>query len=284
MFAMNSNTMQPSWEQIACMPDEDIPLLQGCLLIALDEYPDLDINSYRAELDRHVAELAPRVSSQEADRGKLAELNRYLFQEQGFSGNQDDYYDPRNSYINDVFDRRLGIPLSLGIIQIEVARRLGIELEGVSFPGHFLVRMPMDGGLLVLDPYHQGRSIDADELKLRARPHLQGGEIDDQQLLEILAPAGARAILMRMLRNLKGLYLDRENWDKVVRCSDRLVKLDPSLAEERRDRGLMYMKLGHVSAARIDLNHYLSERPEASDVEEIRLALIESSSTRARIN
>lgn len=281
---MTSITTQPSWEQIAGMPDEDIPLLQGCLLIALDEYPDLDLESYQVELDRHVAELAPRVSNQDADRGKLAELNRYLFQEQGFSGNQDDYYDPRNSYINDVFDRRLGIPLSLGIIQIELARRLGIELEGVSFPGHFLVRMPLEGGLLVLDPYHQGRSIDADELKLRARPHLQGSEIDDQQLLEILAPAGSRAILMRMLRNLKGLYSDREDWHKVVRCSDRLVKLDPSLAEERRDRGLMYMKLGHISAARIDLNHYLSERPEASDLEQIRLALIEASSTRARLN
>ncbi len=272
-----------AWDRLALLPDDDIPLLQASLLIARDEYPDLDVASYEARLQGHVAELAPRMAAQPDTRRMLAELNRYLFQEQGFCGNQQDYYDPRNSYLNDVFDRRLGIPISLGIIQIELARRLGLPLEGISFPGHFLVSLPMDGGLLVLDPYHQGRSIDAEELKLRARPHM-GGDIDDQQLLDILAPAGHRAILVRMLRNLKSLYTERETWDKAVRCADRLVRLDAAQSEESRDRGLLYLKLGHMSAAREDLSRYLRERPQADDVQVIRLALINTGARPARLN
>ncbi len=273
-----------AWEQLARLPDEDIPLLQAALLIARDEYPGLDPKAYEAELDRHVAEVAPRLAEQTDTRGRLAELNRYLFHELGFSGNQQEYYDPRNSYLNEVLDRRLGIPISLGIIQIELARRVGLPLEGVSFPGHFLVRLPMEGGLLVLDPYHQGRSIDAEELKLRARPHLGGGDIDDQQLLDILAPAGHRAILVRMLRNLKALYSEQEVWDKALRCADRLVRLDPTQLEETRDRGLFYLKVGHMAAAREDLSRYLTQRPQAGDAASVRMALIDSGTQSARLN
>ncbi len=273
-----------AWDQLAQLPDSDIPLLHACLLIARDEYPGLDLASYEAQLVEHVAELSPRLAAQPDTRGRLAELNRYLFQEQGFSGNQQDYYDPRNSYLNEVFDRRLGIPLSLGIIQIELARRLGLELEGISFPGHFLVRLPMEGGLLVLDPYHQGRSIDAEELKARARPHLGGGDIDDQQLLEILAPAGHRAILVRMLRNLKTLYVEREAWEKALRCADRLIRLDPSQIEELRDRGLFYLKVGHALAGREDLTRYLAQRPQAGDAQSVRLALIDAGARPPRLN
>jgi len=284
MDGMSDLRTDAAWDRLAALPDDEIPLLQAGLLIARDEYPQLDVASYQAELDRHVEALAPRLAAQPNTRGQLAELNRYLFQEQGFTGNQQDYYDPRNSYLNEVFDRRLGIPISLGIIQIELARRLGLQLEGVSFPGHFLVRLPMEGGLLVLDPYHQGRSIDADELKLRARPHLGGTDIDDQQLLDILAPAGHRAILTRMLRNLKGLYAEREVWDKALRCADRLVRLDAAQTEEIRDRGLYYLKLGHVSAGRTDLSRYLAQRPQADDVDAVRNALIEAGSRPTRLN
>jgi regulator of sirC expression with transglutaminase-like and TPR domain len=272
------------WDALSSLPDEEIPLLPAALLIARDEYPSLDTTAYEAELARHVAALAPRVEAAPDTHAKLAELNRYLFQEQGFSGNQNDYYDPRNSYLNDVFDRRLGIPISLGVIQIELARRLGIALEGISFPGHFLVRLPVEGGILVLDPYHQGRSVDAEELKLRARPHLGGRDIDDQQLLDILAPAGHRAILMRMLRNLKGLYVEREVWDKALRCADRLVRLDPSQPEELRDRGQLYLKVGHVGAARQDLGRYLAQCPQAEDAESVRSALVDTGARPMRLN
>ena len=284
MTSMNDLRTSTTWEHIAQLPDEQIPLLHACLVIARDEYPELDVDLYEAQLQQHVDELTPRIAANSDTRAQLAELNRYLFQELGFTGNQQDYYDPRNSYINDVFDRRLGIPISLAIIQIELARRLGLPLEGVSFPGHFLVRLPMEGGLLVLDPYHKGRSIDADELKLRARPHMGGSAIDDQLLLSILAPAGHREILVRMLRNLKSLYSEREAWDKALRCADRLVRLDSTQVEESRDRGLFYLKMGHTSAAREDLAHYLAQRPQAGDAESVRLALIDASTQPARLN
>jgi regulator of sirC expression with transglutaminase-like and TPR domain len=273
---MNERRQHDDWDALAALSDEEIPLLRAALLIARDEYPDLDIAAYESLCDGFERDLRPRIEKVEEVQPRLAAVNRFLFDELGFSGNQQDYYDPRNSYINDVLDRKLGIPISLGVIQMDMARRMGLPLEGVSFPGHFLLRLPVDGGLLVLDPYHKGRSVDAQELKMRARPHLGGNDIDDQQLLQILTPASNRAILMRMLRNLKGLYSEREAWDKALRCADRLVRLDPEQADEIRDRGMLYLRLGHGKGARNDLARYLQLKPEADDIDNVRGSLIEA--------
>jgi regulator of sirC expression with transglutaminase-like and TPR domain len=281
---MTTERPPEDWESISAMADDEIPLLRATLLIARDEYPDLDVAAYESVCAEYERELRPRMAALTDAQPRLSAINRYLFEELGFSGNQQDYYDPRNSYLNDVLDRRLGIPISLGVIQIELARRLGVPLEGVSFPGHFLVRLPVDGGLLVLDPYHKGRSIDAHELKLRAKPHLGGNDIDDQQLLQILAPASHRAILMRMLRNLKGLYSERETWDKALRCADRLVRLDPHQADEVRDRGLLYLRIGYGKGARADLAAYLRLKPDAEDTDSVRAALIEAGGNSSRLN
>lgn len=265
-----------TWDDLAALGDEEIPLLRATLLIARDEYPDLDIEAYESICAGFEHELRPRVETLDDPQPRLSAINRYLFDELGFAGNQKDYYDPRNSYINDVLDRKLGIPISLGVIQMELARRMGVPLEGVSFPGHFLVRLPVDDGLLVLDPYHKGRSVDADELKSRAKPHMNGSDIDDNQLLQILAPASNRAILMRMLRNLKGLYSEQEAWDKALRCADRLVRLGPDEADEVRDRGMLYARIGHRAGARNDLARYLQLKPEADDLDQVRDALIDA--------
>lgn len=281
---MDLRRQTAEWDALCTLPDDDIPLLRATLLIASDEYPDLDVAAYESICSGYERELAPVVEALAEPQAKLARINRYLFDELGFTGNQNDYYDPRNSYLNDVLDRKLGIPISLGVVQMELARRMGVPLEGVSFPGHFLVRLPVDGGLLVLDPYHKGRSIDAQELKLRARPHLGGNDLDDQQLLQILSPASHRAILTRMLRNLKGLYAERETWDKALRCADRLVRLDPNGADEVRDRGQLYARLGHGSAASRDLARYLQLRPEADDADAVRTALIDAGAATPRLN
>lgn len=270
------------WQDLLSLPEGKIPLLRAALLIARDEYPELDLEAYEARLGELAArlQLEPRADPLEAVRA----INRVLFDEAGFSGNLEDYYDPRNSYLNEVFDRRLGIPISLAVLYIELAQRLGLPAEGVSFPGHFLVRLEVEDGLIVLDPFNRGRSLGAEELRLRARNHLGDRPIDDAQLLRILQPAGTRDILVRMLRNLKAVYADREDWDKALRCCDRLVSLAPDDPAERRDRGLLYLKLGYGPGAREDLLHYLRAVPEAEDGDAAHQALIAAAALAQHVN
>lgn len=267
------------WDALGATPDERIDLLSAAMLVARDEYPKLDLRHYEEMLDAHADAIGKRLPGNADTQQRLLALSRYLFEEVGFAGNHDAFYDPRNSYLNDVLDRRLGIPLSLALVQMELARRLGVPLEGVSFPGHFLVRLQVEGGLLVLDPYHRGRSIDVEELRQRASPHMGHADIDDQQLFLMLAPASHRAIVMRMLRNLKSLYQEQDDAEKALRCADRLVRLAPQHADTLRDRGVLYHQLGHLGAAREDLARYLSMAPQADDTEAMRGLLLDGSRT-----
>src|SRR5690606_33230688 len=234
------------------------------LLIARDEYPDLDPRHYERMVSQHVDQLRPRLEKIGQWPMRMMAINQYLFDELGYAGNHDEYYDPRNSYLNEVFERRLGIPISLALVQIEVARRLGMPLDGVSFPGHFLVRLPVDDGMLVMDPFNRGRPLDVDELRQRARSHL-GDVPDDDALSRILDPASNRAILVRMLRNLQGVYQERGDWERVVRSADRVLSLAPDNPEAHRDRGIGYLEMGHLAGAREDLRRYLLVHPDAED-------------------
>ncbi|MDN5939813.1 MAG: transglutaminase-like domain-containing protein, partial [Salinisphaera sp.] len=190
----------PDWKSLARRDDESLPLLGTALLIAHDEYPGLDADLYDTLAQSHAAGMREEIDAIHHWALKMQAINRHLFEELGYTGNHEEYYDPRNSYLNEVFERRLGNPISLALVQMEVTRRLGVPLDGVSFPGHFLVRLPIDDGVLVMDPFNRGRPLDVDELRQRARPHLGGDEPDDDTLGEILNPASHRAILMRVLR------------------------------------------------------------------------------------
>lgn len=274
-----------SWQQLKSARDEDIPLLWAALLIAKDEYPDLDVRAASAPLEDWCKSLRERVDNQQDNPLEAVQaLNEFVFDEQGFAGNDEDYYDPRNSYLNEVMERKLGNPISLAIVQLELARRLGLPMRGVSFPGHFLLRFPVDDGMLILDPYHKGRSLDVDELKLRASSHISGRRIGDEQLGRMLEPAPNKVILIRMLRNLKQLYIEREDFPRALRNTDRLVFLDPSDAEEIRDRGKLYAHIGHFSAASEDFKQYLTMQPEASDANQVWQWLVELSATPQRLN
>lgn len=284
MMSMANHTLLPDWNSLASLGDDELPLLGTALLIARDEYPDLDAASYWSQVDTYASALRPQLERDIDLPARLTAINRYLFEEVGYAGNNAQYDDPRNSYMNVVVDRKLGIPISLAVIQIEVTRRLGMPLDGISFPGHFLVRLPVDDGILVLDPYNKGRPVSADELRERASPHLGGHAPDDQQLLQILAPATHRMILMRMLRNLKGLYQERGDWERVARTADRLLKLSPDTAEALRERGLAYRELGYTKGAREDLARYLQLLPEADDLDAVRSALIDLGTAPTRMN
>lgn len=274
----------PDWNSLAARGDDELPLLDTALLIARDEYPALDAEAYDQALRGYVEALRPQLAPGKDLPATLTTINRFLFEEVGFAGNNTQYDDPRNSYLNEVFDRKLGIPISLAVVQIELMRRVGLPLDGISFPGHFLVRLPVDDGILVMDPFNKGRPVSAEELKERASPHLGGRAPDDVQLIEILAPASHRTILARMLRNLNGLYLEREDWERVARTSDRLLKISPDTPDAFRDRGLAYRELGHAQGAREDLGRYLQLAPQGEDAERVRTLLIELGGRRARLN
>jgi regulator of sirC expression with transglutaminase-like and TPR domain len=272
------------WRYLKSARDEDIPLLWASLLIARDEYSDLDVAAVSKSVDDWCDTLRASLSELAHPVQAVHALNRFVFEEQGFAGNNDDYYDPRNSYLNEVISRKLGNPISLAIVQLELARRLGLPMQGVSFPGHFLLRFPVDDGLLILDPYHRGRSLDINELKTRASPHVPGRRVGDEQLGKMLEPAPNRVILMRMLRNLKQLYIEKEDFERALRCADRLVFLDERDNDELRDRGRLYWRVGHVSAARDDFSRYLSRAADASDADQVRQWLIELGGEKRRLN
>jgi regulator of sirC expression with transglutaminase-like and TPR domain len=274
----------PDWNDLSASEDRTVPLLGTALLIARDEYPKLDADLYDTMLQGHVEHLRTQVDSVDAWPQKMAAINRHLFDELGYAGDSEHYYDPRNSYINEVFERRLGNPISLALVQIEVARRLDVPLDGVSFPGHFLVRLPVDDGVLVMDPFNRGRPLDEDELRQRARPHLNGESPDDRALFQILNPATHRAILMRVLRNLHGVYAEREDWERAARSADRILRLSPDNGDALRDRGLAYLKLGSGQGARNDLARYLHLNPDAQDAGPLRERLVELSSGPVRTN
>lgn len=272
---MGDRLTLPEWGSLASQADDTLPLLGTALLIARDEYPQLDAELYDTLVESHAAHLKHEIEMIDAWPLKMAAINRHLFEELGYAGDHDEYYDPRNSYINEVFERRLGNPISLAVVQIEVARRLGVPLDGVSFPGHFLVRLPVDDGILVMDPFNGGRPLGADELRERAKPHLGGDVPDDNALLQILDPAPHRAILVRVLRNLHGVYAEREEWDRAARSADRVLKLVPDQPDALRDRGLAYLKMDYRKGALADLSRYLHVAPKASDADAMRERLID---------
>jgi len=253
-------------------PEEDMGLAEAALLIAQDEYPDLDISAYLQRLDDLSRDVRARLSPEALSENIIAAMNHILFQEEGFAGNAEHYYDRRNSFLNDVLDRKLGIPITLSIVYMEVGRRLGLSLEGVSFPGHFLVKLELERGRIVLDPYLGGISLS--EQELRNRLHQAYGDQLDAPMERLLAGAGKRHILTRLLHNLKAIYLRKEEYTKVLPVIDRILLIRPDLPEELRDRGLIYERLECAQSALEDYQRYIELEPNAPDARDIRSRLI----------
>ncbi len=264
-----ASDLGPLWQALANSLDADLPLLEGAFLIARDEYPSLPVPEYLAVLDRIAAAASERLTGiSDGSRQRLG-LNEVLFDEWGFEGDTESYYDPRNSYLNEVLDRRRGIPITLSVIYLEMARRSGIQADGLGFPGHFLVRLGGRDGLVV-DPFNAGSRIDPNALGTRLEARHSGAEVDAATLRRWLKPVSSRAILVRMLRNLKAIYLAREDAQRALRTSDRIVTLLPRYAPEYRDRGLIYQALEVPHAALADFRRYLELLPQAEDADAIR--------------
>ena len=243
-------------------------LARGALVIARIAYPELDPRPSLERLDALAAAIRPRLAPDASPEAASAALTGFLFGDCGFHGNQDEYYDPRNSYLNDVLERRTGIPISLAVVVIEVGRRLGLPLEGVGFPGHFLVRLAGRDGALLLDPFFGGRPIDARELLARYRA-FRGADVAGLPS-DALEPAGPPAMLARMLRNLLRIHLERNDHERALVTVDLLLVLVPDSADEVRVRGLLYEHLECPAAALADFRRYLELAPHAPDAGRIR--------------
>lgn len=245
-------------------------LARSALAIARIGHPTLAAAPSLASLDRLAAGARPRLTPGISPEDAGAELATYLFRECGFRGNQDEYYDPRNSFLNEVLERRSGIPISLCVVMIETGARLGLRVEGVGFPGHFLVRVAGPRGRVYFDPFFGGRLVSQPELLDRLRA-LQGKQGPTLETLppEVLDATGTVGILARMLRNLVHIYLEREDHAHALEATDLLSVVAPS-AELYRVRGLLYDRLECFGAAIGDLRRYLEVAPEAPDADDIR--------------
>jgi regulator of sirC expression with transglutaminase-like and TPR domain len=269
--------------------DARIDLARACLMIAQDAYPDLDVQRYLGEIERMALRLRASLPAAGGAEDSIVALNRFLFADLGYRGNVDEYYDPRNSYLNDVIDRRTGIPITLSILYMELGRRIGLPLEGVSFPGHFLVRLRLRSGTLVLDPFAGGTPQSEPELRARLRrvvPAGAGGGLPlaDLPLEQFLEAASKRQILSRLLRNLKAIHRETDDPARMLQVLDRMLVVTPEAHAELRDRGYVYQRLECWRPALQDLSAYLEREPDAPDAYEVRARLMELSALCARLN
>jgi regulator of sirC expression with transglutaminase-like and TPR domain len=261
--------------------DGAFDLAEAALLVAHEEYPDLDVSGYLSRLDVMGAELKERLLEEPRPERAVMALNRYLFHEQGFKGNTSEYYDPRNSYLNDVLDRRTGIPITLSTVYMEVAARAGLEVEGVGLPGHFIVRVqtPMRG--LLIDPFHCGALLSEQECQERL-DRIFGGKVKMEA--RHLAPCDRKAMLERMLQNLKAIYVKQGDLVRALRVVEQLLEVDPQSANEIRDRGTIYAALDCYALAARDLETYLAKVPGNPRAEELWAKVVSLKEKAARLN
>ena len=245
----------------------EIDLAHVALTIALSEYPELDVREYLTHLDR----MAESVSQVGGDAGdpyrRLACVDYVLFKQQGFKGNADDYYDPENSFLNRVMARKTGIPITLSVLYMEVARRVGLDVRGVGFPGHFLVKTECDGEEIFVDPFHGGSILSPADLQ-ELLDKLYGGRLQVQP--EHLFAVSSRQIVQRMLNNIKLIYANRQDPERCLRVVEQLVILNPDDPEQVRDRGLLRLRLEDGAGALIDLERFLELAPDSGSATTVK--------------
>jgi regulator of sirC expression with transglutaminase-like and TPR domain len=255
--------------------DAGFSMLEAAVSVAQDDEPALDVQGVLSQIDALADRLCRRVPGDAAPLQRLRWLNQYFFQELGFGGNVNDYYDRSNSLLPAVLRTRRGIPLTLALLYIEIATQLGLDARGISFPGHFLVKLRMPMGEVVIDPF-SGRSLDREELEERLQPYRQQRGLvgDDEMPLGLfLQPAQDREVLARLLRNLKEIHRSARDWVRLTAVQRRLVILLPEAWEERRDLGLALAQAGQLDSATDAVALYLHHEPDAPDAAALRRKL-----------
>ena len=268
------------FREMVSRPPEQVDLAAAALLIALDEYPGLNVSGYLERIDV----LAERTSAQlhfdaaERPMETIESMNYQLFEIEGFRGNQEDYYDPRNSFLNEVLDRKKGIPITLSVLYMEVGRRIGLKIEGVGMPGHFIVKCKHNGAEIFVDAFGRGEIL-LEEGCQRKLTQLHGEDFPFNR--SYLDAVNYTQILTRMLHNLKAIYWNQQNYAKALGVIEKLLLINPTAAAEIRDRGFAHYQLNHLSPAIKDWSRYLELRPSAPDAAEVSKTLKVAAQVRA---
>lgn len=270
-----------TFEQLVTLPDSAIPLAEAALLMACEEYPQLELSPYLDKLDHMANMVQESLRAADPPIQTVKKINTVLFETLGFRGNTEDYYDPRNSFFNDVLDRRVGIPITLSTVYLEVARRLKFPIVGVGMPGHFIVKFADRDEEFFLDPFNHGEILTREDCQRRLH-EMYGDSLEFHDRL--LARVTNRQILSRMLNNLKLIYLKAQAFDKGLAIVDMMLMANPDDFEQFRDRGLLRLQLRQFEPATKDLRQYLNSVPAAHDREEIENHLKDLNRIRAMMN
>lgn len=260
--------------------DEHFPLTEATVAVAQHAYPDLDVQGVLDQIDQWGIKLKQRITPDTPPIQRLQLLKHFFYNELGFGPNPNDFYAPENSYLHQIIENRRGIPISLAILMMELGQQIGLNIRGVSFPNHFMMRISLQQGEIIMDPLN-GESLSKNQLQEMLDPYLDAkgyrGELS-LPLNVFLRASSSREILSRFMRNLKMIYSEDERWERLLGIQERLVILLPDSAEELRDRGLIFAQLEYVRPAIADLHRYLTEMPGAEDAADIRehIATLES--------
>jgi regulator of sirC expression with transglutaminase-like and TPR domain len=268
-------SVRPARAQLAALVTSDgdsLDLARASLLIAAEEYPQLRPEPYLQRLDLLSEYVKDRLADETAAPVVLNEISKVIFEEEGFRGNSEAYYDPRNSFLNDVLDRKLGIPLTLGIIYLEIGWRLGLPLHGVNFPGHFLLRYEGVALRLLIDPFHGGQIRFEDQAQ-ELLDRVYGGGVRLQP--DYLRTASRHDVLVRLLANLKTIYLNTRDDAKALAAIERILLIRPDAPDEVRDRGMVLARTGKTDEAIESLTRYMELAPAAPDLSKVKLLLEE---------
>ena len=260
-------------------PSGACSLAEAALLIAAEEKPGLDVDRYLAQLKALADEVRPRIEGGGSARERIESLNRFLYAEKRFSGSRNSYHDIRNSFLDDVLDRRTGLPITLAIVYIEVAAGVGLDVRGVSFPAHFLCKHTGQDEIII-DPF-AGRILTFEDCEAKLRVALGRGAVLEPERLRTAEP---REILARLLRNLKHVHLRASRFEKALACCDRILLVTPDVPREFRDRGVLYRELECFRAALGDFERFLELAPHDPSADAIRRGLAELRRQAAQIH
>lgn len=278
---MEYESWRARFEQLIAERRDALDSAESALVIATDEYPELEVGEYLTRLDRMAEAASGQLPTDGDPKRSIQALNQYLFHELGFTGNRENYYDPRNSYLNDVLDRKLGLPITVSIVYLAVGIRLGLPLFGVGLPGHFIVKWERGADRILIDPFNRGEILDEAKVEVLVRDtfHSQA-----QFQPEWLAAVDNRYILYRLLNNLKAIFMQTQNLDRAWQVVDKLLILDPRSYENIRDMGLVSFRLKAYRKASIYLEQYLLSHADAEDAQQIRILLRTALAAVERLN